>query len=308
MSNPRDTGRYDSMTDSYINQEVRVDFAWGNIPMQPNDDRETHLDPELDSHIIATSGYEGFPAFITGAPYDDTIANAVMPDLTGLTLQQADDALAAVGINTFNQNTTVNGATTVNNGKVSSQYPAAGTVVNVEDVPAVVLYDAPEVPNVVGLTNSAAQAALVAAGLVLGTSTPTNTGATSGNNGKVKTQSVAAGTQVDAGSTVNVTIYNYVGANTNVAGFSQNSFPGHVALSGNDVYMYLFGRVTKPTAGSTITVAGNANTTLNQNYSVTLVEDNDSYNTGGTVVTLTGLTQAVVNPTANATIGTWITV
>lgn len=309
MTNPRDTGRYDAFTDSYVDTNVRIDFAWGNIPMQPNDDRGmAQLDPELDSHIIATSGYEGFPAFITGGVYDDTTPNAVVPNLVGMLTGLAYSAVDAVGLNYSVDDTRVTGATVANDSHVYSQSPAAGTIANVGDTVYTVIYEAPLVPNVVGLTNSAAQAALVAAGLVLGTSTPTSTGATSQNNGKVKTQSVAAGTQVDAGSTVNVTIYNYVGANTNIAGFSQNSFPGHVALTGNDVYMYLYLRVTKPTVGSTITVADNANTTLNQNYTVVTVEDNDSYNTGGTVVKLTGLTQAVVNPAANVTIGTWITV
>ena len=174
-----------------------------------------------------------------------------------------------------------------------------------------VYYAAPIVPNVVGLTESAATTALTNAHLVKGAVTTANNaaGATALNDGKIKTQTPAAGATYNTGGSVALVKYAYtVTANNNIAGFSQNSLPGHVALTGNNVYMYLYGRTTKPTAGSTITVAGNANTTLNQNYSVTLVEDNDSYNTGGTIVTLTGLTQAVVNPGANVTIGTWITV
>lgn len=78
---------------------VQVDFVWGNMPMQPDDARgENTLDPALDNHIIATSGYEGFPGFITGAPYDDTIANAVVPNVVGLTESAANTALVNAGL------------------------------------------------------------------------------------------------------------------------------------------------------------------------------------------------------------------
>lgn len=63
MTNPRDTGRYDAINDTWIDQQVRVDFAWGNIPMQPDDDRDTGLDSQLDSHVIATDGWAYFPDF-----------------------------------------------------------------------------------------------------------------------------------------------------------------------------------------------------------------------------------------------------
>jgi hypothetical protein len=134
MTNPRDTGRYDAFTDSYVDDNVRIDFAWGNLPMQPNDDRGmAQLDPELDSHIIATSGYEGFPAFITGGIYDDTIANAVMPNIVGMTQQEASTALSNAGLTGgASGNTVTQGATSQNNGKVASQSPAAGTAVNAD--------------------------------------------------------------------------------------------------------------------------------------------------------------------------------
>ena len=142
MTNPRDTGRYDAFTDSYIDQNVRVDFAWGNLPMQPNDDRGmAQLDPELDSHIIATSGYEGFPAFIQGEPYDDTVPNAVMPNLYGMNQVQAETALADAGFSSWINNQTTSGATSQNNNTVSSQYPGAGELLNVDAQPAVVYYN-----------------------------------------------------------------------------------------------------------------------------------------------------------------------
>jgi hypothetical protein len=65
------------------------------------------------------------------------------------------------------------------------------------------------VPNVVGSTLNAANSALVAAGLSQ-TSTTTATGATSGNDGKVKTQTPAAGTSVNTGTNVALVVYAYV--------------------------------------------------------------------------------------------------
>lgn len=45
---------------------VRVDHVWGNIPMQPNTQRpeDAQLDPDLDNHYIAISGWNGFPGYI----------------------------------------------------------------------------------------------------------------------------------------------------------------------------------------------------------------------------------------------------
>ena len=301
MSNPRDTGRYDAFNDEYVDQQVRVDFAWGNIPMQPNDDRETHLDPELDSHIIATASYQGFPSFLRGEPYDDTIANAVMPDLTGLTLQQADDALAAVGINTFNQNSTANGATTVNNGKVSSQFPAAGTILNVEEVPAVVLYNAPEVPNVVGLTEAAATTALTNAGLVKGTVTTADNaaGATSGNNGTIKTQTPASGTTVNSGSSVDLVKYAYTAV---VTTGPIHAIQYDAGLTAGDYKMYLLGQTIKPTVGWSINISGSTAAAYNTDWQVISVENDNAYNTGGTKVIIRNIT---VTETTLGTIGTW---
>jgi len=330
----------------------RVDFVWGNFPLQPDQGRNISYNNstyfldggwavkelagntelaagwtelgfptgdgdsvrfqtfEYGIHDIATTGYSNYPSFIENYAGDgDTGLEAVVPDLKTFAVNAMGDAVVAAGL-VYASTTTHVGATTVNDGKIKSQSPLAGVKANLGSTVTATFFNAPEVPNVVGLTESAANTALIAANVVKGAVTTANNaaGATALNDGKVKTQTPAAGTTVNTGASVALVKYAYtVTANTNIAGFSQDSLPGHVALTGNNVYMYLYGRTTKPTAGSTITVAGNANTTLNQNYSVTVVEDNDSYNTGGTIVTLTGLTQAVVNPMANVTIGTWIT-
>lgn len=53
MTNPVDT-----------NGNVKVDFVWGNMPLQPNDQRGmAQLDPALDNHSTATGAWQGFPGF-----------------------------------------------------------------------------------------------------------------------------------------------------------------------------------------------------------------------------------------------------
>ena len=236
----RDSGRYDANTDTWIDQNVFVDFVWGNVPMQPNDDRGMGeaLDPELDSHIIATSGYEGFPAFIQGGIYDDTIANVEVPNLIGMTLQQADDELSILAFSSNYQTTTV--------------------------------------------------------------------GATSGNNGKVKSQTPAAGTLVNVGDEVTFTTYNYVAVTTGpIAGINrtaQAELGG--TLNGNQVVMYVLGRTVKPTVGDTITLSGTGVTAFNVAWVVSAVGDNNSYNTGGTSVKLT-LVSGTFGGSTTATGGTW---
>ena len=236
MSNPRDTGRYDAFTDSYVDQQVRVDFAWGNLPMQPNDDRGENLDETLDSHIIATSGYEGFPAFITGGVYDDTTPNFVVPDVTGLTILQASIALSAGNLSISESTSTV--------------------------------------------------------------------GATSGNNNKVKSQSIPAGTTVNVGDSITLTKYNYVAVTTgSIAGINRTAAGTSFSLNGTDAIMYLAGRTVKPTVGWTITLSGTTNTTHNVAWVVAAVENNDSYNTGGTAVKLTLVTGTFTGATSTG--GTW---
>ena len=237
MSNPRDTGRYDQFTDTWSGDEVRVDFAWGNIPMQPDDDREITLDDTLDSHIIATSGYEGFPAFITGAPYDDTVENVTVPNVVGSTLIQATSALQQ-------------------------------------------------------------------AGLVVNEATST-VGATSGNNNKIKEQSIAAGTVVNRNTAVTITKYVYVAPATTgpIAGINRSTGGTSFSLNGNQAIMYVIGRTVKPTVGDTITLAGTTNTTHNVAWTVAAVENNDSYNTGGTAVKITLVTGTFTGDTSTG--GTW---
>lgn len=124
---------------------VRVDHVWGNMPMQPDDARgENTLDPALDNHIIATSGWNGFPGFIPNqAVYQDTIPNVTVPNVVNLTQAAATTAIENAGLEVDTVSTADNdaGATEANDGKVKTQTPAAGTVVNEGTEVDLVVYD-----------------------------------------------------------------------------------------------------------------------------------------------------------------------
>jgi hypothetical protein len=100
--------------DSSGNQ--RVDFVWGNIPLQPNTDRtdgtpvvvyasnvtdnkswsgysvlpSAQLNPDLDSHEIAVNGLRGYPGFTTGG--------IAVPNVLRLTNTAAEAAITAAGL------------------------------------------------------------------------------------------------------------------------------------------------------------------------------------------------------------------
>jgi hypothetical protein len=84
--------------------QVAVDFAWGNMPMQPNDDRPNavgivgtpgRLDPDASIHDIALSGWNGYPLFTANDPGEEIagVAYIKTPNVLGYTATQAVDAL-----------------------------------------------------------------------------------------------------------------------------------------------------------------------------------------------------------------------
>lgn len=135
---------------------VAVAFEWGNLPMQPNDDRAdgtptitttvggnqnaqwTHyskidsarLNFALDNHAIIESGWNGYPAYVGNSAGEQiaTVPYAVVPNVVGLTLASATDALKDAGLvlGTVSEADNAAGATALNNGKIKTQATAAG--------------------------------------------------------------------------------------------------------------------------------------------------------------------------------------
>jgi hypothetical protein len=80
--------------------EVAIDFVWGNFPIQPNDARPDttagRLDPALDNHIIALSGWGGYPLFTANSAGEDVVGATdyvLVPSVIGLTTALATDAM-----------------------------------------------------------------------------------------------------------------------------------------------------------------------------------------------------------------------
>jgi hypothetical protein len=95
---------------------VAVDFVWGNLPLQPNDERPDtatgRLDYALDNHVIAQVGWNGYPlyepntdgsAVDSDSPADGIQADEIflnVPTVVGLTTANAVDALKDAGFAT----------------------------------------------------------------------------------------------------------------------------------------------------------------------------------------------------------------
>lgn len=118
------------MTARDTSGNATVDFIWGNMPMQPDDDRASghKLDAALGDHVIATTSYHGFPGDNAVAPFLDTVANVTVPDLLLSNEVDATRSLGAadlvLGTVTYLDNAA--GATALNDGLVASSTPEYG--------------------------------------------------------------------------------------------------------------------------------------------------------------------------------------
>lgn len=133
---------------------VVVDFVWGNFPLQPNDVRPDtatgRLDFALDNHVIAQTGWNGYPlyepntdgsAVDSDSPADGIQANEIflnVPTVLGLTTALATDALKDAGFATVTTNATAatNAAKTV----TAASRTAGSTEVSITATGAVAAY------------------------------------------------------------------------------------------------------------------------------------------------------------------------
>lgn len=119
--------------------EVAIDFVWGNFPIQPNDARPNtdtgRLNPALDNHIIALSGWNGFPLYNPNTTGEDVAGSTdyvLVPSVLGLTTALASDAMkdaslvsttATAATNTATQPTRINVTSTT----AATVYVTGGT-------------------------------------------------------------------------------------------------------------------------------------------------------------------------------------
>lgn len=98
--------------------EVAIDFVWGNFPIQPNDARPNttagRLDPALDNHIIALSGWGGYPLFTANSAGEDVAGSTdyvLVPSVLGLTTALATDAMKDASLVSTTASSATNTAT-----------------------------------------------------------------------------------------------------------------------------------------------------------------------------------------------------
>jgi beta-lactam-binding protein with PASTA domain len=125
-----------------------------------------------------------------------------VPNVVALTQAAAQAALTAA--NLVVGTVTQSSSTIVQKGNVISENPGAGTCVALASSVDLVVSSGTSVPNVIGLTEAAADAAIAAANLVVGTVTHANSPNVPA--GDVISESPAAGTSVDLGSPVDLVI------------------------------------------------------------------------------------------------------
>ena len=198
---------------------VVVDFVWGNFPLQPNDVRPDtatgRLDYALDNHVIAETGWNGYPLYepntdgeyVSGTPF------IVVPNVLGLTTALALDALKDAGYVAANI-TTASAATNAAKSITLVTRTAGSTEVSITATGAVAAYP-------VGTKITVASTGTVDGTWTVTGNSSTNvvkftsnastvltsgTGSVIGVEGTVKTQSVAAGADsIALGTTITVT-------------------------------------------------------------------------------------------------------
>lgn len=208
---------------------VVVDFVWGNLPLQPNDDRvePNLLNYTLDNHIVAESNWGGYPLFVANSAGSDVAGPTdyiTVTNVLGKTTALAIDALEDDGF--YNASTGVNTVTTATAATNTAVQPTGVNVTTTTSATITVSGGTGSYPVGTKVTITAGTGIPTA---VVGTWTITggngstiiiagsgwtvaNSGAITpgnvlkGTTGTIKTQSIAAGTSnVTPGSAITIT-------------------------------------------------------------------------------------------------------
>ena len=224
---------------------VYVDFAWGNLPMQPNDERtstadyttapstvvsaanatgnygwsgytvypSSRLNPTLSFHDMAEAKYAGFPDLTTGdGAYISGVAYISVPNVVGLTTALAVDALRDAGYETGNITTS------------SAVTPAISNVALTSNVATITAnahgYAVGQSVVIAGLTNTVLNGTYTITAVATNTFTyaktndnivsvaDTGTAKVAAKAGTIKTQSTAAGAgSVASSATITIAPY-----------------------------------------------------------------------------------------------------
>jgi hypothetical protein len=200
---------------------VAVDFVWGNIPMQPNDEREENgqtelLDPDLDNHSIAYEGWNGYPLYNPGVAGAEGAGYIVVPSVIGQTTANATDILEDDGLVVTVGTAATNAASTI------TAVARTGTTATITSAGAGAKYPVGTKITVASLVspdtalNGTWTVTAVATNTVSFTTTTSGSLSTAdltvagltGVAGTVKTQSIAAGAnEIEVGDAITIVAF-----------------------------------------------------------------------------------------------------
>jgi hypothetical protein len=200
---------------------VAVDFVWGNIPMQPNDEREENgqtelLDPDLDNHSIAYEGWNGYPLYNPGEAGAEGAGYIVVPSVIGQTTANATDILEDDGLVVTVGTAATNAASTI------TAVARTGTTATITSAGAGAKYPVGTKITVASLVspdtalNGTWTVTAVATNTVSFTTTTSGSLSTAdltvagltGVAGTVKTQSIAAGAnEIEVGDAITIVAF-----------------------------------------------------------------------------------------------------
>jgi hypothetical protein len=197
---------------------VAVDFVWGNFPLQPNDVRPdtARLDFSLDNHVIAETGYNGYPQYTPNddGEYVSGTAFIVVPNVLGQTTAVAIDALKDAGYTAGNITTasaatntakTVTAVTRASGGLAVLTASGAGAAYAIGTKVTITNVDS-TVNGTYTVVDKATNTFTVATTDTSALSLTGLSGSVVGVTGTLKTQSVAAGADsIALGTTITIT-------------------------------------------------------------------------------------------------------
>ena len=181
---------------SYIN-------IWGNSPGSYTL-FQLGLDTLTNTEIYGPAPYGTITIYPTITP------EVLVPQVVGMPQTDAENAITAAGLTVGAWDSQYSSTVTIN--YIISQDPPAGTAVPVGSSVTLTTSLGPQpvnpqpvtVPNIVGMTQAAAQSAITSAGLTVGTTTQAYSATVP--SGDVISQDPASGSSVATGSAVNLTV------------------------------------------------------------------------------------------------------
>ena len=189
---------------------VAADEDWGRyyvqLPQSSGQNGPAENVPNLADDSVLANGSTLVVALHDTDP-QPAPTQVEVPDLSGLSRDDAEQAVEDAGLVAA---VTTENQTSGTNGEVISQDPAAGEMVDSGSTVNIVVRNLQvAVPRVIDDTEADARTAIEDADLVFAVSATTRSTTDQSIDGTVAVQDPADGTQVDVGSTVTVTLFEY---------------------------------------------------------------------------------------------------